>query len=200
MRLFMAIAVLLTATPASAAELLSVDVAHDDGTYTMTSVTWFDAPRLGVFDVLTDYSNFGAISSVYTDSRFESPAEDGTPRVFTQVEGCVLFFCQTMERLERLENRADDYIRTVVEPNNSDFHHSEATWQLTDERGGTRVVYQVIMKPAFWVPPVIGPYMMKRKLAKGGEDAIQRIERLANASDANADSLRARGLSGFETP
>ena len=81
---------LLLAAPAGAAEILSIDVTHEDGRYFMRSETWFDAPRAGVFDVLTDYERFDRISSIYEDSRFEPQAEDGTTRVNTTVKGCVL--------------------------------------------------------------------------------------------------------------
>jgi hypothetical protein len=35
------------------------------------------------------------------------------------------------------------------------------------------------MVPAFWVPPIIGPFYIKRALSSGGVDAVDRIEALA---------------------
>ena len=35
--------------------------------------------------------------------------------------------------------------------------------------------------PDFFVPPVIGPWYLKRTLRRGGGEAIDRIERLAQA-------------------
>ncbi|MEN7342933.1 MAG: SRPBCC family protein [Pseudomonadota bacterium] len=191
-------AVLMMPLPVTAAELLSIDVEHEDGVYTMTSETRFDAPIIGVFDVLTDYEQFDRISSIYRDSGYVDAAEDGTPRVFTEVRGCVMFFCQTMRRTERLENDGLVSIRTVLEPEGSDFVFSEAAWSLREDNEATIVIYTIRMQPAFWVPPVIGPYMMKRKLAKGGADAIERIEALARQSTTRPADLKARGLAGFE--
>jgi hypothetical protein len=37
------------------------------------------------------------------------------------------------------------------------------------------------MEPDFWVPPVVGPWFLKRTLMRGGTRAINRIERIANA-------------------
>lgn len=194
----LALLVALTAAGAAgAAEIREVTVEHRDGRYYMHSETWFDAPRLGVFDVLTDYDRFHRISSIYEETRFEPPAPDGTPRVFTRVVGCVLFFCRSMTRTERLETDGPGFIRAVTEAGASDFDHAVATWQLSDENGGTRVIYDIEMEPAFWVPPVIGPYVMKRKLMQGGRDAVQRIEALARESEADAETFRARGLAGF---
>ena len=188
----------LAAFPAAcAAEIRDVTVEHRDGRYYMRSETWFDAPRTGVFDVLTDYDQFHRISSVYDETRFEAPAEDGTPRVYTRVVGCVLFFCKSMARTERLETAGPGFIRATTEAGASDFAYAVATWRLSEEAGGTLVVYDIEMEPAFWVPPVIGPYVMKRKLIKGGRDAVARIERLARESEADAATFRARGLAGF---
>jgi hypothetical protein len=33
--------------------------------------------------------------------------------------------------------------------------------------------------PKFWVPPAIGPYMIKRKMKKEGGEAVDRIEQVA---------------------
>ena len=191
------LAALAAAGAAAAAEIREVTVEHRDGRYYMYSETWFDAPRRGVFDVLTDYDRFHRISSVYDETRFEAPAEDGTPRVYTRVVGCVLFFCRSMSRTERLETDGAGFIRATTEAGASDFRYAVATWQLSDEGEGTRVIYSIEMVPAFWVPPVIGPYVMKRKLIKGGRDAVERIEALARESEADDDTFRARGLAGF---
>ena len=37
------------------------------------------------------------------------------------------------------------------------------------------------MKPKFFIPPIIGPALMKRKLKSGGIRAIDRIEAVAQA-------------------
>ena len=75
-RVLLALVLLTGAAPATAAEIRDVTVEHEGKRYTMRSETWFDAPRAGVFDILTDYAQFDRISSVYDETRFEPPAED----------------------------------------------------------------------------------------------------------------------------
>ena len=53
--------------------------------------------------------------------------------------------------------------------------------EFTEENGGTIVKYTLFMQPAFWVPPAIGPYLIKRKLKNEGDRALGRIEALAQA-------------------
>ena len=49
------------------------------------------------------------------------------------------------------------------------------------------MIYEFEMEPDFWVPPVIGPYYIKRALRSGGMNAIKRIERLALINQAEFD-------------
>ena len=43
------------------------------------------------------------------------------------------------------------------------------------------------MVPDFWVPPVIGPFFIKRALQSGGEKAVDRIEALAKGGQTPVD-------------
>jgi len=162
-----------------AATLDSVIVTYDAGRYELDADAFLAAPREAVFVILTDYDRFGRISSVYKDYGFMDPDSDGTPVVYTRMEGCVLIFCRSLMRVERLESDAPGFIRTITLPEQSDFKHSVSEWQLTPEADGTRVAYHLEMVPDFWVPPIIGPWILQRKLKSGGEHAVERIERLA---------------------
>jgi hypothetical protein len=44
---------------------------------------------------------------------------------------------------------------------------------------GTEVTYRLVMEPDFWVPPLIGPWILERRFKEGGVRALERIERLA---------------------
>jgi len=163
-----------------AATIRTVQIDLKDGRYLLESDTFLQAPPNAVFRVLTDYDQFARISSVFEESRFVGADDDGTPLVYTRVEGCVWFFCKTMERVERLEFESPDFISTTAIPERSDFRYSRSEWQLSPEGDtGTRVMYRLEMEPDFWVPPLLGPLIIKRKLVKGGADAVERIEGLA---------------------
>jgi hypothetical protein len=172
---------LLIAAAASTATLESIDVAHDGNTYSLHAETLLDATPEAISAVLLDYERFGRISSVYKEYGYLEPMADGTPVVFTRMEGCLWFYCKSMTRVERLEAASPGHIRTVTLPDRSDFKHSISDWQLLKEATGTRMIYTLEMEPDFFVPPLIGPPILKRTLRRGGGDAIDRIERLAQA-------------------
>lgn len=174
------------ATAASAATIHTLDVSKTHGRYAVFVHTHMDAPAQEIFDVLVDYDRLHRISHVYKETRYLEPDSDGTPLVFTRMAGCMLFFCMNMRRTERLKAVAPYYIRTETLPEFSDFKYAHSEWMLEPEQGGTRVTYTLEIEPDFWVPPVIGAWVLKRTLARGGAYVINRIERLANGLPARA--------------
>ena len=52
-------------------------------------------------------------------------------------------------------------------------------WSLVDKGDHTRVTYYMEMQPDFWIPPVIGPFLIRRFLSDGSADAAQRLENFA---------------------
>ena len=174
-----ALGVLLVAVSASTATIESIDIAHEGRMYSLHAETLLDASPEAISAVLLDYERFGRISSVYKEYGYLDPLPDGTPVVYTRMEGCLLFYCKSMTRVERLEAASPGHIRTVTLPDRSDFKHSISEWILKQEASGTRMIYTLEMEPDFFVPPLIGPPILKRTLRRGGGDAIDRIERLA---------------------
>ena len=168
-----------------AAEIREVDFARDGKRYFLHATTWLEAPAEAIFDVLTDYERFGRISSVYKESGYLEPEPDGTQVVFTRVVGCVTFFCKQIDRVETLVTETNSVIVATVIPERSDFLFSRAEWRFEPAPGGTFVSYDLEMEPDFWVPPIIGPWLIKRRLLNGGVDAVHRIEQLALGEDTS---------------
>ena len=190
-----AVATLLLGAAASTATLDFIDVGRDGGVYSLHAETFIDAPPQAIASVLLDYERFGRISSVYKDYGYLDPLPDGTPVVFTRMEGCLLGICKSMTRVERLEAAGPRYIRTVTLPERSDFKRSVSEWSLIGEGRGTRMTYTLEMEPDFGIPPVIGPLLIKRTLKRGGVHVIDRIESLAQAVEAGQPGAALAGLS-----
>jgi len=163
-----------------------LDVSKQRGRYQVVARTHMDAPAKAIFDVLVDYDRLHRISSVYKETRYLEPDTDGTPMVYTRMAGCMMFYCMNMRRVERLQAEAPRYIRTETLPEQSDFRYAHSEWLLEPEAVGTNVTYTLVMEPDFWVPPVIGPWVIKHTLRRGGGYVINRIERLANGLPARA--------------
>ena len=166
---------------ATAAEMRSVNVDYADGRYTMKSEVWFDATVQQVYDVFRQWDLSTQFSSTIVESADVEPDEKGRPQFYIRHKGCVLFFCLTFARRGYVESEPNEVLRAYANPEASDFLLSNETWTFAAENGGTVVSYHLLMKPKFWVPPGIGPYMIKRKLRNDGGDALDRIEVIAQA-------------------
>jgi hypothetical protein len=177
---------LVVAAAASTATIETIEVERVEGVYSLHAETLLDASPAAISSVILDFNRFGRISSVYKEYGYLDPQPDGTPTVFTRMEGCLMkhVFCKSMTRVERLEAAESGYIRTVTLPEQSDFLRSTSEWIIEAEGEGARMTYRLEMEPDFWVPPVVGPWYLKRTLLRGGGDAIDRIERLAQDVEA----------------
>ena len=164
---------------AFAAELTDIEVAHEDGRYRLESTTIFDATQAQLYVVLTDYDQFEKFSSSFVEAENREADEQGRPQVYTRMEGCVLLFCKSYLRVGYLELKPEYDIIAIVDPEQSNFKYSRERWQLIPEGERTKLVYEFEMEPAFWVPPLVGPYVIKKALRSGGKNAVNRIEALA---------------------
>ena len=171
--------VALTTSAAQAAEIGDIKVWRDDGRVFVTADMRIQASPELVFNALSDYDNFSKLSSRYKESRFIDPAANGVPRIYTVVEGCVLFFCRTVNRVAVLELTPHEQIVATVEPELSNLDYGREEWQLLSVDDGTQVLYQHEMDPEFWVPPIVGVWAIRRALEKDALKAAQRIEKLA---------------------
>ena len=184
--LIASLALPLMAAPATAADLLNVKVDRVDGVFVMRSEVWFDASLEAMYDTFLDWDLSTEFSSIVVESRNVPPDETGMPGFYSKARGCLMFFCMTFERNGYVEVVPLETIKATVDPERSDFHVGKETWQFRRDGSGTIVTYDMEMKPKFWVPPVIGPYAIKRKLRNAGTDALDRIEAIAQERSAQA--------------
>ena len=174
-------ATLLVACASSlqAAELRDIVVERKENHYRLDSTSWLDVEPEVLYAVLANHDLFGKFTSAVVESRNVEADEQGRPRFFSRFKGCVLLFCKTFVREGHLELTPHTELIAIVDPEKSDFELSREKWTLVPENGGTRMIYEFEMMPKFWVPPVIGPYYMKRALRTGGQKAVIRIEAVA---------------------
>jgi hypothetical protein len=172
------------------ATLRSVDVSRREDRYRVVADTHLDAPPDAVYKVLLDFDGdrYQRISTIYKESSYLPPDTDGTPLVYTRVEGCLLGFCRSMRRVERLEVVTPQFIRSRTVPERSDFDYALSEWTFAPEGTGTRVTYRMEMEPSFWLPPFVGPWFLKRTLLRGAPQAIDQIELLAQQELADGKS------------
>ena len=170
----------LLAKPAIAVEIVAANVDRKAGHYYVNGTSIVQATPELVYATLMDYDNFHKLASGLAETRFVDSEVAGEVLGYTRFESCVLFFCKTVVKLERIEATPYTDIKTIALPEQSDFVINEARWQLIPEGDATRLVYTAQFKPDFWMPPLIDTWAIKRKLIASAELIGLRIEYLAN--------------------
>ena len=164
---------------AHAADLREVVMDKEDGVYLLRSTVWFDVGQESLFAVFLDYDLAEDYSSFVSESRNLEPGDDGLRRYYIRNEGCVWFFCRSFERVGVVEHEPFQKIIATADATQSDFASSVETWTLKQEGEGTLVVYTFEFEPKFWIPPLIGPYVLQSKLERDSLYALERIEAIA---------------------
>ncbi len=185
-RVVIALGAVAASALCAAATIDELDVTKQHGRYSLEAEARLEATPESIYAVLTDFEDnrYSRISRAYKESRYlDEPAADGTPLIYTRMEGCLLWHCMSLERTERLETNAPFWIKSTALPESSNFKHSTSEWLLERDGDGTKMIYKLEMEPDFFVPPVIGPWYLKRTLSQGGLRAVTRIERLARELD-----------------
>jgi len=171
-----------------AAELTHIDVQRKGKRFYLDSTLIVDAPLETMYKILTDYNSMHQFSRGIVHSQDVTPDSQGQRRVYSHIRGCVAFVCRSLERVERLEIIENKRIITTLDPELSkNVRWNISTWELqsiqpdpkltpTQQKSKTKIHYQMEFEPGFWVPPLIGGYMVKRSLAKDGIEIMSRME------------------------
>lgn len=161
------------------AELRDISIELRGERYRLTSETYLDVSRESLYAVLSDFEQFKKFTSAIVESRNTGPDARGRPGFYARMQGCVLLFCKSFIRTGYVLLSPIAEIVAISNPDESDFKYSRERWQLIPDGDGTVMVYDFELEPAFWVPPVIGPFVIQRALRSGAERAVNRIEALA---------------------
>ena len=167
---------------ASAFEILDVRARHAHDRYDLAFDVWVDADPAAARRLLTDYERLDRLSATVTDSRVLARNAHRT-RVAITLRACVLWMCRTIKEVEDVHAIGDGGIEGNAIPAQSDFHYLHERWQILPDNGGTRVRYTAAMKPKFFVPPLVGPWLMKIKMRDELQTSAQRLEALAHAHE-----------------
>ena len=140
------------------------------------------APMPAVRAVVNDVDQLARTNDSIRISRVLSRNADGSWVRQLRLRQCVLVFCFDIDFVELVQEEPNGDLRTRVLPGRGNFRQGDTVWQLTPLTDGTtRMVMESRQEPDFWIPPVIGPLIMKRTFTHEVEETIVNIERLARA-------------------
>lgn len=164
---------------AIAAEIRHLDVHYKGGVYSMSVEAYLNAPVSDVYAVLTDYDNFERVADIVTESEIVGNPEPGVYLVHTVLKKCIFYFCLEKQKTERIELRSGIEVVATILPEQSDFKSGTTHWTLSPEGAGTRIRLEMNIELNFWIPPLIGPPVVKNIMQKAGIQSTRYVEQLA---------------------
>lgn len=161
---------------AQAFTLVKSDIEHAQNHYLVEFEVVIEAPFGAVRARMTDYAHLDQLSPLVIQSRALERFDDSRARLELIMHACVLVFCKTVKRVidVTLENNGDIVTRAL--PELSDFYKADERWRIAPERAGTRIKYRGEIIPKFFVPPLIGPAILKYKMRSELETLAGRLE------------------------
>lgn len=178
-RVWLAGGLLLGGGFAQAYLLDETSIQHAGGAYTVSFDMRLDADARTVRALMTDYGQLHRLSDIVTESRVLDVLGPDSQRIQLNMRACVWVFCRTVRRVQDVTLRANGDLTTRVVPERSDFSHGAERWRIIATGGGTRIRYDAQLTPRFFVPPLLGPYLVKQAIRRELVSAAQRLETLA---------------------
>lgn len=175
----LALTLALLAPAAQAARVESVTSSHSHGVFSVSAQLSVDAPLASVHAVIIDFANLSRLSPAILESRQVGMTARG-PLVFTRTRSCVAWFCRELRKVELVEI-GPNLIVVTADPKQSNVTSFVARWTLVGHGRRTSVTWEATFDPAFFVPPLIGPPLIKGALKREGEALAAGIERAAQA-------------------
>ncbi len=169
---------LLVPVSVKALEIRVLEITRNGDLYRVNFEVVIPVPPAGVQALLRDYRQWPKLSATMTESRLLETLPDGRQRVRVVFRSCFFLFCKDINQTKELDNHQEGDIRAVMVREQSDFTYGREHWQIRAVEGMTRVHYKAEFAPAFALPPVIGPWILKARLRQELRLTAERLETL----------------------
>jgi len=173
------------ALSAHAAQVLDVRVMREGERFLIDMQIRIAAPAPAVFRALLDYPAMPRYNPDLRAVRVEPTARPGRVRLFTTIHTCVLIFCKTMRQeqvMTATTNARGGVLEATLVAQGGSFKGGRGRWTVEPcpaDRSVTCMSARVELLPAFWVPPVIGPWVIRSKMAEEARRTSAGLELLA---------------------
>lgn len=154
----------LAAAPAWASTVRDIKVSDNDGRYSVSFDAVVDVPADQALRMMLSPGLWPRLAPVIVDATVLSSNERGPHVVRITLHDCVLFFCKTIHKTENITVTPHGHIETLAIPEYSDFSYAREDWHIFAEGGRTHIHYESDMTPSFYLPPLIGAYIIKSRM------------------------------------
>ena len=186
-----------------AAEVLKADVSNTEQRFEFDVEMTVGAPAEHVWRVLTDFVHIYRLNPSIIESDVLPSPEPGVTRVRTVVRDCVFIICKRIERVEDVQAVGRGRLVTSVIGELSNIRAGSSSWRVLRTGHSTRVQYRGRVEFQEFIPPVIGTYLVRKKLLGNVTVSLANIERIAQIharQGGDSDSAEFSALEILDEP
>jgi ribosome-associated toxin RatA of RatAB toxin-antitoxin module len=175
-RRFLCCALLVVPLLSRAGGVLDSSVSYEAGVYSLSIEALIDAPAKMVFRLITDYDHLHDINPAIRESRILRTYSPEKYRIRTVTRVCVLFYCRDVTQSQDMVQLPGYTIEAEILPQDSDFRRGRGQWRLTAEGDSTVMHFRAELVPDFFMPPLIGPWLIRREMVDQIREIVMIIE------------------------
>lgn len=171
-------ALLLAVCTAQASQTEKAEITFSGGTYSYTFIAVVQGGAEAVHAVVADYEHLQRLNDDIVESRVLERYGPGELKRVLRLEKCILMICFDIAFVERVSEAPNRIITTIV-PDEGTFSEGTAAWLIEPvDASHTRITVNAIQTPEFWIPPILGPMVLKRVFLKEVAETCANIERI----------------------
>ena len=176
-----ALALVVAGSPARANESLQTKVTRQGRVLLVRATLAADTPASTCFSVLADFDRLeefipGLVSS-------EVVSGPGEPVVLRQVgDAKAAFFHVTLDVTLAVQVHPPE--RIEFKRIDGNLRQMQGSWTVAGNQHHCDIAYRADVEPAFWVPPLIGPRLMRNQVETQLEGLLQELHRRSAAAAA----------------
>jgi hypothetical protein len=157
-----------------------IEINEHSGVYQIKVVALIAAPVSYVRYVLTDYTHIYRLNPSIIESEVLKQDDDGSVNVRTKVVGCAAYFCEELDRVEKVRLLPSGDIQAEIIPEVSQFKSGQTLWHIQPQGDYTEVTYTSDMEPDIYIPPVVGKFLIKKSIREEMQISFTNLEKISS--------------------
>jgi len=166
------------------ADVNSVEVSQKKGVYHMHVNMTVNADIDSIKKIITDYENLTLTNPYLKKSKVINKSEDERITVSMLTRICIFLICYNIRHVQTFHHVKNNVLYSRIIPGMSDFKSGWMRWEIKEQDSNgispaTQIIFDTEIAPDFFIPPVIGPYKMKKKMLEIAKATINNLEETA---------------------
>jgi len=157
-----------------------IEINEQSGVYQIKVVALIAAPASYVSYVLTDYTHIHRLNPSIIESEVLQQYDDGSANVRTKVIGCAAYFCEELDRVEKVRILPSGGLYAEIIPELSQFKSGKTHWTIKPLDDYCEVSYLSDMEPDIYIPPVVGKFLIKKSIREEMHTSFVNLEKISS--------------------